>query len=86
MLWYDHTMGWWGYAGMGIAMVLFWALIIVGIVALIRIGSGGSHDTPGPRGHGPTPEQLLAARYAGGEIDETQYRQRLAVLREGIRR
>jgi hypothetical protein len=25
MFWYDHNMGWWGWAGMGIGMVLFWA-------------------------------------------------------------
>ena len=31
MFWYDHDMGWWGYAGMGVGMVLFWGLIIVGI-------------------------------------------------------
>lgn len=55
MFWYDHTMGWCGYAGMGIAMVLLWALIIVGIVALFRISSGGARDTPAPRGGGPTP-------------------------------
>ena len=27
MFWYDHDMGWWGYAGLGIGMVLLWALI-----------------------------------------------------------
>ena len=26
MFWFDHNMGWWGYAGMGAGMVLFWAL------------------------------------------------------------
>ena len=35
MFWYDHNMGWWGYAGMGIGMVLFWALIVAGIVAVV---------------------------------------------------
>ena len=83
MFWYDHDMGWWGYAGMGIGMVLFWVLIIVGIVALIRFSTGSPQA---PRGDAPTPEQLLSARFASGEIDETQYRERLAILREGIRR
>lgn len=83
MFWYDQDMGWWGYAGMGVAMVLFWALIIVGIVALIRFTTGSPQAS---RGDAPTAEQLLSARFAGGEIDETQYRQRLAVLREGNRR
>ncbi len=79
-------MGWWGgYAGgMGVGMVLFWGgLIIVGIVALIRYTTGSSQA---PRGDAPTAEQLLAARFASGEIDETQYRERLAILREAVRR
>lgn len=80
MFWYDQDMGWWGYAGMGVGMVLFWALIIV---ALIRFTTGSPQAS---RGDAPTAEQLLSARFAGGEIDETQYRQRLAVLREGNRR
>ena len=79
-------MVWCGYAGMGIAMVLFWALIILGIVAVIRYSSGGPQDTRAPHGDTPTPEQLLSARFASGDIDETHYRERLAVLREGIRR
>lgn len=33
MFWFDHNMGWWGYAGMGAGMVLFWALVVAGIVA-----------------------------------------------------
>ena len=31
--------------------------------------------------HYQTPEQMLAGRFARGEIDETEYRQRLEVLR-----
>ncbi len=83
MFWYGHDMGWWGYAGMGVGMVLFWASIIVGIVALIRFTTGSLQAS---RGDAPTAEQLLSARFAVGEIDETQYRERLAVLRGGIRR
>ena len=86
MLWYDHDMGGWGYVGMGIGMVLFWALIVVGIVVLVRFRSGGSQFGREPRGDAPSPEQLLSARFARGDIDEAEYRERLAVLREGIRR
>jgi len=83
MFWYDHDMGWWGYAGMGVGMVLFWGLIIVGIVALIRSTTGSPQA---PHGDAATAEQLLSARFASGEIDETQYRERLAILREAVRR
>jgi len=83
MYWFDHGMSGWGYAGMTIGMVVFWILIIAGIVALIRF----STTTPqGPSPHygpvyGEPPEHLLAARFARGEIDETEYNQRLSVLR-----
>jgi putative membrane protein len=85
MFWYGDNMSGWGYAGMGIGMVLFWALIIVGIVALVRFGSGSQQGWRPPTDEAPSPEQLLAARFARGEIDETQYRERLAVLRDHIR-
>ncbi|MFJ9695945.1 SHOCT domain-containing protein [Kitasatospora sp. NPDC101183] len=48
-----------------------------------RHGWTGGPGGPGPGGapHGPTPEQLLAERFARGEIDEEEYRRRLATLR-----
>jgi putative membrane protein len=39
MSWYDHNTGWWGFAGMGIGMILFWSLIIVRIIVLIHCGT-----------------------------------------------
>ena len=80
MFWSDHDMSGWGYAGMVIGMVLFWVLIIVAIVALIRFSTGSAQTRsipPSPE----SPEQVLAARFARGEIDEADYQQRLAVLR-----
>lgn len=84
MFWYDGDVGWWGYAGMGIGMVLFWALIIVGIVALVRFSSSGPQSGAPLTGDAPSPEQLLAARFARGEISETEYRERLTVLRDHL--
>ena len=85
MFWYDHNMGLWGWAGMGIGMVLFWALLIAGIVGLFAYISGDRQIRPDTT---PTasPEQVLAARFARGEINETEYRDRLAVLREHAHR
>jgi putative membrane protein len=78
MFWYNHGMSWWGYAGMGIGMVLFWAVLILGIVALVRFSV---NDQPQQLSPTPSPEQVLADRFARGEISETEYRDRLAVLR-----
>ena len=86
MFWYDHGMSGWGYAGMAIGMVLFWALIIVGIVALVRFAGGGnqgSRYTMPPEQ--PDAQHLLAVRFARGEINETEYREKLAVLRDHTR-
>jgi putative membrane protein len=83
MFWYDHNVGWWGYAGMGIGMVLFWALLILGIVVLIRLSTGDQNRPVSP----PTsPDQILADRFAGGEITEAEYRDRVAVLGDHAQR
>jgi len=85
MFWYDHDMGWWGYAGMGIGMVLFWALLIAGIVALVVFVTGDPPTRQAPPPEAPSAEQILAARFARGEISETEYRDRLAVLHGSAR-
>jgi putative membrane protein len=86
MFWYDHDMGWWGYAGMGIGMVLFWALLIAGIVALVVFVTGDRSTRQAPPPDAQSAEQVLAARFARGEINETEYRDRIAVLRDHTRR
>ena len=89
MFWSDHDMSGWGYAGMVIGMVLFWVLIIVGIIALIRYTTGATQTrvtaTPHYRDY-ETPEQVLACRFARGEIDDTEYRNLLEVLHSTPRR
>jgi putative membrane protein len=71
---------------MTVSMILFWGAVIFGIVMLVRyLGrSGQTPETPPPAS--PTPEQLVAERFARGEISEDEYQQRLAVARgEGQR-
>lgn len=78
---YDHDMTGWGYATMGIGMVLFWALIVVGIIALLRVVRQPAVPSVPSLPSAQSPEQVLAVRFARGEIDETEYQQRLTVLR-----
>ncbi|HJT93113.1 MAG TPA: SHOCT domain-containing protein [Mycobacterium sp.] len=85
MFWYDHDMGWWGYAGMGVGMVLFWALLVAGIVALVVFVTGDRRASQGPPPEVQSAEQILASRFALGEISETEYRDRIAVLRDHAR-
>lgn len=78
MWWFgDGTLNGWGYALMTMSMIVFWGLVIYSVVWLVRSpGRDGRADT------GPAPEDLLAERFARGEIDEPEYRQRLEVLLE----
>lgn len=69
-LWHDgHSSGWWPIFPIGFG--LFWLLVLGGGFYLLSRrtkGSGGA-------------ERMLAERYARGEIDEEEYRERLGVLR-----
>ncbi|UEL27031.1 SHOCT domain-containing protein [Pseudarthrobacter sp. L1SW] len=81
MMFWDGNMGAWGYILMVVSFILFWGAIIAAIVVFARSMSvnnrrdgGGAHSTG-------SAEQLLAERFARGEIDETEYSARLAALR-----
>ena len=78
MYWYGHDMGWWGYAGMGIGLVLFVALVAVGVVTLVLYVFSDRQPQQPPS----SPDQILAERFARGEISETEYRERVAILRD----
>lgn len=71
---YDHMSGW-GVAATSIGSLLFAVALVLGVVALLRHLRGAP---PAPQGR---PEQLLAARYARGEIDDDEYHHRLDTLR-----
>jgi putative membrane protein len=71
-----HDMGTWGW-GMGFGwffMILFWALVILGIIAIVKwlAGSSGTSGTPSSK----TARQILEERYARGEIDREEFEQK----------
>ena len=77
--------GWDGMYGIGgmfmmLMMLLFWALIIVGIVFAVRALAGG------PIGPAPRVEsrdralEILKERYAKGEIDTAEYEEKKRAL------
>lgn len=67
--------GWWGF-GMGLGMLLFFALIVVGIVLLLR-------PTPEPRREHDRAIEILNERFVRGEIDREEYEERRRVLESG---
>jgi putative membrane protein len=57
---------------MTVSGLLFWGLMIAGIVALVHYA--GRSGQPGHGGHpGAKPQHVLADRFAPGEIDEEEY-------------
>ncbi|MEV4133801.1 SHOCT domain-containing protein [Dactylosporangium sp. NPDC049742] len=79
MMYWGNGMGGWGIVLMTVSNLLFWGLVIAGIVLLVRgVGRGGQVDTSS--GQRSTPQQVLADRFARGEIDEDEYTRRLQVL------
>ncbi|MER6306311.1 SHOCT domain-containing protein [Streptomyces sp. NPDC001657] len=84
MFWHDHYGGSaWGWLAMSVSMILLFALLVLIVVLIIRALGRSSplHDGPTVTRGGPSPEQILAERYARGEIDEEEYHRRLATLR-----
>ena len=80
MFWWGEGMTGWGYAFMTVSMVLFWGVVILGIVALVRYLARSGQSAGGAGVPRPTAEQVLAERFARGEIDEQEYQSRLAAL------
>lgn len=80
MYWYGDHMSGWGYGFMTLSMVLFWGLVVAGVVLLVRYL--GRDQGPPSEPAGPAAERLLAERFARGDIDEQEYRRRIELLRE----
>ncbi|GLW47482.1 hypothetical protein Stsp02_31440 [Streptomyces sp. NBRC 14336] len=81
MFWYAHGMSGWGWFGMSVGMVAFWALIITALVLVFRAVNQPHEHTHTPAA--PTPQQILSERFARGEIDEEEYQRRLNALHAG---
>ena len=77
----DFSSGW--MIVMMIAMVLFWAAIILGIVWLVRGAAGGGWHWGGERKE--TPSEILERRFAEGAITVEDYHQRRDVIARGAR-
>jgi putative membrane protein len=79
MGWYDgeHMTGW-GWVGMTLSSILFIALLVLGGMLLIR----ATRQADRPADPARSPEQLLAERFARGELSDEQFRQQLATLRD----
>jgi putative membrane protein len=84
--WNNGWSGGWGWGGilMAVLMVLLVVAVIVAIIFAVRYLSGGGtlHHRGGVGSGGMRAEDRLADRFARGEIDEDEFRQRITLLRE----
>lgn len=64
----------WGPGFGGIFMILFWVLVIAGILALVRWAGAGRPDRDERRAR--TALDLLEERYARGEIGREEFEQK----------
>jgi putative membrane protein len=74
--------GWGGWILMTLVMVVFWALVITAIVLGVRYVAGGTNQRSRPTSDTNRAEDVLAERFARGEIDEDEFRRRMTTLRE----
>lgn len=80
-----HSGGWgWGGVTMSVLMVLLVVAVVVAIIFAVRYlaGSASLHHRGGAGPDGMRAEDRLADRFARGEIDGDEFRQRMALLRE----
>jgi putative membrane protein len=65
----------WGPGFGWIFMILFWVLIVLGIIAIVKwlMGISGANTAMSPP---KTARQILEERYARGEIDRDEFEQK----------
>jgi len=79
-MWGEYGMGW-GFLGV-VHMVLWWVLIILGIVVLVKwlaVGFGTSGEGRATEGRAL---EVLKERYARGEIGKEEFEQKKRDLRD----
>jgi putative membrane protein len=78
MLWYGNDGS--SYLPMIFGMLVFWGLIVAGAILLIRQPDRRARAAGGMVPAHRTAQQILAERFARGEIDESEFTARLAAL------
>jgi len=74
MMWWSNGWGWGGWLLMVFTMVAVWGFVAWLVVTLIRPPDSRS-------GRRPDAQDILAERFARGEIDEEEFTRRKAALR-----
>jgi len=70
------SMGWFG----GIFMMIFWVLVLVGLIFLIKWLVQSTNRVKSDAGSGSSALEILKERYARGEIDLVEFEEKKKVL------
>ncbi len=77
MHWGDYGAMGYGGAGLGwVFMILFWALVILGIIHLVKKLTGNSKEA----GTKESAEDILKKRFAAGEIAIDEYNDKMSII------
>jgi putative membrane protein len=79
--WQNQGMGGGTWALMIIGMLVFGAILVVGLVALSRHNHVGHNPSTSPTVSDPA-IPILKERFARGEMTEEEYTRRLAILKD----
>lgn len=83
MMYWDH--GSWGagdWLAMSLMMVVFWGAVIALVVWLVR-SARSDQRTERPAPPAPSADEVLAERFARGEIDDEEFTRRRELLHSG---
>jgi putative membrane protein len=72
----------WGWGVWALHNLLWWAILILGIVVLVRLLGGTSRRTDAAPPPPETALDILKKRYARGEIGKTEYEEKKRDLAE----
>ena len=72
--------GWWMWGGSLIGIVFFVALIVA-VVMLVQRGEDAASQRPRVEPRSRSADEILAERFARGEIDEAEFHDRRDALR-----
>jgi putative membrane protein len=67
-----------GFGGGWIFMILFWVLVILGVVYLVKILLGG---TSAGGKSGESAQEVLKRRFAKGEISKDEFEEAMEILK-----
>ena len=68
-----------GFGFGGVFMIVFWILIILGVVYLVKTIAGGVSSSKEKM---ESPEDVLKKRFARGEMSKEQFESAIAVLQQ----